>query len=122
MSAIVFDHFIWVSWISISVSFTTLILGMLWKIKTPHVLSMARLSCMFIAIVALGMSSDIKHLNYIGICHALIATAIAVFATRHLKTKFAYLLFVPCSLIAIVIVFNLLHKNIGLELLGRWTQ
>ena len=74
----------------------------------------------YIAITALGMSSDIKHLHPIGFAHALIAVTIALVVVKSVKSGFAKLLFAPCGLMLIVMVFNLLHDGKGLEMFGRW--
>ncbi len=120
MSDFIFNNYIWFSWSVISVSFIALILGMLFTVKEGKIIQSVKALLVFLALVALGMSDNIKHLNLIGVAHALIAIVITFFAIKHFRTQVAYLLWVPCLLIVIVVVFNLLNSCIGLELLGRW--
>jgi NAD/NADP transhydrogenase beta subunit len=93
---------------------------MLFTVKEGKIIQSVKAVLVFLALVALGMSDNIKHLNLIGVAHALIAMIMTFFAIEHFRTKVAYLLWVPCLLIAIVVVFNLFNSGIGLELLGRW--
>jgi NAD/NADP transhydrogenase beta subunit len=120
MSDFIFNNYIWFSWSIISVSFAALILGMLFTVKERKIQQTVKAVLVFLALMALGMSDNIKHLNLIGFAHALIAIVITFFAIKHFRTQVAHLLWVPCLLIAIVVIFNLLNSGIGLELLGRW--
>jgi hypothetical protein len=76
----------------------------------------------YIAVVALGMSSDIKHPSPVGIAHALIAFAIAALVVRRLRVRAGWLLLVSCFFILVVVVFNLANDDFGLELMGRWNR
>jgi uncharacterized membrane protein YadS len=120
MSEFIFNNYIWFSWSVISVSFVALIPGMLYTVKEEKIRQTLKAVLVFIALTALGMSDNIKHLNLIGFAHFLIAVAITFFATKYFRTRVARLLWVPCLLILIVVIFNLLHSGIGLELFGRW--
>ncbi len=75
----------------------------------------------YIAIVALGMSGNIKHLSPIGFIHAATAFCIAWLAIRYYKNRISYLFLVPCFFIGVVILFNISSEERGLELMGRWT-
>ncbi len=120
MSDFIYNNFIWFSVSAISVSLIALIVGMLFTVKEEKTKQIAKAILVFLALVALGMSDNIKHLNFVGFAHALIAFVITFFATKHFRTQVAYLLWVPCLLIAILLIFNLLNTGIGLELFGRW--
>jgi len=104
----------------ISVSFVALIAGMLYTVKERKIKQTVKAILVFIALTALGMSENLKHLDLIGFAHFLIAVTITFFATKYFRTRVAHLLWVPCLLIIIVVIFNLFHSGIGLELLGRW--
>jgi hypothetical protein len=103
MSGFVFDHYVPVAQITIASILPLMLVA-------------------YIAVVALGMSSDIKHLSPIGIAHALIAFAIAVLAARRLSVRAGWLLLVPCLLMLVVVLFNLANDDVGLELMGRWNR
>lgn len=75
----------------------------------------------YIAIVALGMSGNIKHLSPVGFVHATTAFCIAWLAIRYYKNRISYLFIIPCFFIAVVIMFNISSEDRGLELMGRWT-
>lgn len=120
MSEFIFNNYIWFSWSMISVSFVALIAGMLYTVKERKIKQTVKAILVFIALTALGMSENLKHLDLIGFAHFLIAVTITFFATKYFRTRVAHLLWVPCLLIIIVVIFNLFHSGIGLELLGRW--
>lgn len=74
----------------------------------------------FVALVGLGMSRDISHLNLVGILHALTAICIAAICYKYVRNIYSSFLFVPCALIVFVVGFNLLNDDVGLTLMGRW--
>ena len=122
MSSFVFEHYVGVAQITIAVALPLMLVAVLITRKTGRLRAAAVALVAYIATVALGMSSDIKHLTPIGIAHALIAFAIAAMAARHLQVRAGWLLLIPCFFIFVVVVFNLLNEGIGLELMGRWNR
>lgn len=122
MSSVVFDHYVPVAQITIAGALPLMLVAVLITRKTGRLGAAALALVAYLAIVALGMSSDIKHLSPIGIAHALIAFAIAVFVARQLKVRAGWLLLVPCLFILVVVLFNLANEDIGLELMGRWNR
>jgi len=76
----------------------------------------------YLSLVALGMSEDIKHLSFIGLIHAATAIIIAALAIKHYQNRVSYILLVPCLFMGIVIIFNIFSEGRGLELMGRWTS
>lgn len=122
MKDLIFEHYFHISTPVILTGWLLVAFGMLvwpsgnrWKDALLAVV-------IYIAIVALGMSGNIKHLSPIGIAHALIAFWIAWLAIRHYQNRTAYLFLVPCCFILIVIGFNLVAESRGLELMGRWSK
>lgn len=122
MSSFVFEHYVGVAQITIASALPLMLVAVLITRKTGRLRAATVALVAYIAIVALGMSSDIKHLTPIGIAHALIAFAIAAMAARHLQVRAGWLLLIPCFFIFVVVVFNLLNEGIGLELMGRWNR
>ena len=122
MSDFLFEHYVSVAQISIAATLPVMLVAVLVARKTARLRSAALAFIAYLAVVALGMSGDIKHLSLIGVAHALIAFAIAGIAARHLAVRAGYLLYVPCLFITVVVLFNLANQDIGLELMGRWTQ
>ncbi|WP_042144604.1 MULTISPECIES: hypothetical protein [unclassified Pseudoalteromonas] len=121
MSEIIFDNYIWFSWSIIITSLFVLVIAVYLQSENNKLAESGKAFCIFCALVALGMSGDIKHLNINGVFHLLIAFSIAWFSVRKYKSQISYLFYAPCVLILIVIAFNFSHLNIGLELLGRWS-
>jgi hypothetical protein len=118
----IFESYFYVSSVTILAALLVLVLGMLfwpagnrWKDTGLAVL-------IYIAIVALGMSGNIKHISPIGMVHALIAFMIAWLAIRHYGNRVSYIFLIPCFLMVVVIVFNLSSEGRGLELMGRWVD
>ena len=122
MSDFVFDHYVGVAQITIACVLPLTLVAVVLTRKTGKLQATALALVAYLAIVALGMSSDIRHLSPIGIAHALIAFAIAVLVARQLKVHAGWLLLVPCLFILVVVLFNLANEDIGLELMGRWNR
>ncbi|MGK7295488.1 MAG: hypothetical protein ACNS61_06610 [Candidatus Wenzhouxiangella sp. M2_3B_020] len=122
MSSFVFEHYIGVSQIAIAVALPLTLVTALVAGKGGRLKAVAVAFTAYLAIVALGMSSDIKHLSLIGAAHAAIAFVIAGATARHLGLRAAWPLLVPCLFIAVVMIFNVAHDGMGLELMGRWNQ
>jgi hypothetical protein len=122
VSGFVFDHYVPVAQITIASILPLMLVAVLITRKTGRLRACALAFVAYIAVVALGMSSDIKHLSPIGIAHALIAFAIAVLAARRLSVRAGWLLLVPCLLMLVVVLFNLANDDVGLELMGRWNR
>lgn len=122
MSDFIFNHYVMVAQLTIATALPLMLVAVLVTRKTDRLRAAALALIAYIAIVALGMSNDIKHLTLIGIAHALIALAIAVMVARHLRTRAGWLLLTPCLFIIIVVGFNLSNDGIGLELMGRWNR
>ena len=74
------------------------------------------------AVTALGMSSDIKHLSFIGLMHAAVAWGIIAWHIQQSPIMLARVLLVPGVLIVVVLLFNVYHTDVGLELFGRWAH
>lgn len=121
MSDFTFEHYVGVAQITIAGVLPLMLVAVLVTRKTGKIHAAAVALLAYIAIVALGMSDNIKHLSLIGIAHALIAFAIAALAARHLDVRAGWLLIVPCFFIVVVVLFNVVNEDIGLELMGRWT-
>lgn len=122
MKDFIFDYYFQVSSSLILSGLVLIGLGMLiwpagsrWKDSLFAVL-------IYIAIVALGMSGNIKHLSPVGVIHAITAFCIAWFGIRYYGNRVPYLLLVPCFFIFVVILFNISSEGRGLELMGRWTK
>lgn len=122
MSEFLFEHYVIASQIAIAGVLPVMLVAIAITRKTARLQAAAVAFIAYLAIVALGMSSDIKHLTLIGVVHALIAFAIAAFAARYLKVGAGWLLMVPCFFILVVVLFNLANEDIGLELMGRWNR
>jgi len=122
MSEFIFEHYVGVAQITI-VGVLPLMLCAILLTRTAGRLKAAAIALLaYLAIIALGMSGDIKHLSPIGLAHALIAFFIASMAARYLEVRAARLLWVPCVFIAVVILFNIANEGFGLELMGRWNR
>ena len=120
VSDLIFEHYVPVAQIAIIGALPLMLLAVLIT-RTDGRLKAAGLALVaYVAIVALGMSSDIKHLTPIGVGHALIAFTIAALAARRLRMRAGWLLIVPCFFILVVVFFNIANTGIGLELMGRW--
>jgi len=122
MNNFIFEHYVSVAQITIASVLPLMLVAVLATRKTGKLKAAALALIAYLAIVALGMSGNIKHLNLIGVAHALIAFAIAGLAARHLDVRAGWLLFVPCFFIVVVVLFNIVNDDIGLELLGRWNN
>jgi hypothetical protein len=120
MSEFVFNNYIWFSCSVISVSFITLVLGIAFTNNESRLKKSVKSGLVFISLIVLGMSSDIKNINYIGILHSVIAFTIAFYAVKSFGNKVAYCFWVPCLLMLVVIIFNYFNNGVGLELFGRW--
>ena len=118
----IFEYFFHVSSLTILAGMLFLVLGMLLWPASNRWKDAGLALVIYIAIVALGMSSNIKHISPVGMAHALIACAIAWLAIRHYGNRVSYLFLVPCFFMVVVIVFNLSSEGRGLELMGRWIQ
>jgi len=122
MKDLIFDYYFQVSSSSILSGLVLICIGMLiWPVGSRWKDSLFAV-LIYIAIVALGMSGNIKHLSLIGIVHAITAFCIAWLAIRYFANRVSYLLLVPCFFILVVILFNVSSEGRGLELMGRWTK
>ena len=122
MSDFIFEHYVGAAQITIAGVLPLMVLAVLVTRKTAKLQAAAVALLAYLAIVALGMSGNIKHLGLIGVGHALIAFAIALLAARHLDVRAGWLLLVPCFFIVVVVLFNIANEDIGLELTGRWNK
>lgn len=122
MNDFVFEHYVSVAQLTIALVLPLMLGAVLVTRKTGRLRAAAVALIAYLAIVALGMSGNIKHLSLIGVAHGLIAFAIAALAARHLEVRAGSLLFVPCFFIVVVVVFNLANEGMGLELMGRWND
>jgi len=122
ISDLIFEHYASVAQLAIAIALPLMLVAILVTRKTGKLRAAALALIAYVAVVALGMSSEIKHLSLIGFAHALIAFAIAVCAARHLNVRAAWVLLVPCFFIAVVVLFNIANQNMGLELMGRWNK
>ncbi len=120
ISDFIFKYYFVVSVATSGFAFVLMALGLLIHQKQQKLKTTLTMILAFMAIVALGMSNDIKHVNFVGCIHATIAFCIAIRFATSSKSAFAKLLYVPCGLIVIVLLFNMLHVGRGLELFGRW--
>lgn len=120
MNDFIFEHYVSAAQITIAGVLPIMLVAVLLTRKTGKLKVAAMALIAYLAIVALGMSGNIKHLSLIGFAHALIAFAIAGLAARQLDVRAGRLLFVPCFFIAVVLLFNIANDDIGLELMGRW--
>jgi len=120
MNDFIFEHYVSVAWPAIAIVLPLMLVAVLFTRRTGRLKAVAVALVTYLAIVVLGMSSDIKHLSLIGVAHALIAFGIAALAVEYLKVWAGWLLFVPCFFIAIVVIFNIVNQGMGLELMGRW--
>lgn len=122
MGDFIFEHYVSVAQLTIAGVLPLMLLAVLVTTKTGKLQAAAVALLAYLAIVALGMSGNIKHLSLIGVGHALIAFAIAFLAARQLEASAGWLLLVPCFFIAVVVLFNVANDGIGLELMGRWNN
>lgn len=122
MNDFIFEHYVAVAQITIACTLPLMLVAVLVTSKTGKIQSAGVALLAYLAIVALGMSGNIKHLSLIGVGHALIAFAIAALAARHLGVRAARLLLVPCFFILVVVLFNAANEGVGLELMGRWNN
>ena len=125
MNDFVFEHYVSVAQLTIALVLPLMLGAVLVTRKTGRLRAAAVALIAYLAIVALGMSGNIKHLSLIGVAHGLIAFAIAALAARHLEVRevrAGSLLFGPCFFIVVVVVFNLANEGMGLELMGRWND
>lgn len=120
MREFIFQHYVLFAQLAISLSLLLVLIGVGFNAKKDKIKRVTITFLSYLGIVSLGMSSDIKHLSYIGIAHGLIALTLAYSSVRYLALKSAYLLYVPCLFILLVVLFNLFNQNSGLELMGRW--
>lgn len=122
MNDFIFEHYAGVAQITIAGALPLMLVAVLVTRKTGKLQAAAMALVAYLAIVALGMSGNIKHLSLIGVAHALIAFAIAALAARHLDVRAGWLLAVPSFFILVVVLFNIANQDIGLELMGRWNN
>ncbi len=120
MSSFIFEHYVSVAPVMIAGTLPLMLAAVLITRKTGRLRAAALALVVYIAIVALGMSGDIKHLTPIGLAHALIAFSIAVLVARSLRVRAGWLFMVPCFFILVVVLFNIANEGMGLELMGRW--
>jgi len=121
MNDLFFEHYVSVASLVVSGGLALLIVGMLAFPAKRRVTDCFSSMAIYVAIVALGMSEDIKHLSLIGYIHAATAFVIVILAIRSYKNRASWLLAIPCLLILVVLVFNMANGQRGLELMGRWT-
>jgi len=120
MNDLLFEHYISIASIVVPGGLALLIVGMLAVSAKRRVIDCLSSMAIYVAIVALGMSEDIKHLSVIGYVHAATAFVIVILAIRQYKTRASWPLVIPCLLILVVLVFNMANEQRGLELMGRW--
>ncbi|QKK03053.1 MAG: hypothetical protein HND55_10615 [Pseudomonadota bacterium] len=118
----IFEHYVGVAQVTIASVLPLMLVAILVTRKTGRLQAAGLALVAYLAIVALGMSGNIKHLNLVGVVHALIAFAIAALVARHLDVRAAWLLAVPCVFIVVVVLFNMANEDLGLELMGRWNS
>jgi len=121
MNDFIFEHYVSVAQLTIASVLPMMLVAVLVTRKSGKLQAAGLALIAYLAIVALGMSGNIKHLSLIGFAHALIAFAIAGLAARPLHLRAGWLLFAPCFFIAVALVFNIANEDMGLELMGRWT-
>ena len=117
---VVFDYYMYVALPILAVSLLTMCLGLAFSPIEAKVKKVALAFFAFVALVGLGMSRDISHLNLVGILHALTAISIATICYKYFRSIYSTFQFVPCALIVFVVCFNLLNDDVGLTLMGRW--
>jgi len=122
MNDLLFEHYVPVAFAVVPGGLALLIAGMLVFPAKRRVIDGLTSTAIYVAVVALGMSEDIKHPSIIGYAHAATAFAIVALAIRSYKNRASWLLAIPCLLILIVLAFNTANEQRGLELMGRWTQ
>ena len=121
MSDFVFEHYFQFSLVTTCVAFFVMAVGLLFTVSEQKILKTSKAVATFLVLVALGMSANIKHVDLIGVSYAALSLVLAYLVIRRLENHFAYLLFIPCVLTIIVIMFNLVHSDRGLEYFGRWS-
>ncbi|WKE66435.1 hypothetical protein PVT67_04055 [Gallaecimonas kandeliae] len=57
-----------------------------------------------------------------GVLIILTAWSLAVMTARYIDSKYVRALYVPCILITFIYVFNVLHHNLGLNLISAWIR
>ena len=120
MNELLFNHYVSVAAVAVPGGLALLIVWMLVSPAKRRVIDCLSSIVIYLALVALGMSEDIKHLNAIGVAHAATAFGIAILAIRSYRNRASWLLAIPCLLILVVLVFNAANEGRGLELMGRW--
>jgi len=122
MNDLLFEHYVSIANVVVPGGLALLIVGMLVFPAKRRVIDCLSSVGIYAAVVALGMSEDIKHVSLIGFAHAATAFAIVILAIRSYKTRASWLLAIPCLLILIVLIFNIANEQRGLELMGRWNK
>jgi len=122
MNDLLFKHYVSIASIVVPGGLALLVTGMLVFPAKRRVIDCLSSMAIYVAIVALGMSEDIKHPSLIGYIHAATAFAIVILAIRSYKNRASWLLATPCLLILVVLAFNMVNEQRGLELMGRWTH
>lgn len=122
MNDLVFEHYVPIARVALVTGLLFLIVGMLVYPAKRRVIDCLSSSVLYVIVVALGMSANIKHLSVIGIAHAATAIGIVIIAIYTYKNRASWLLAIPIFLILVVLVFNLVNDQRGLELMGRWTS
>ena len=122
MSDLVFEHYVPIARVVLAVGLLLLVVGMLVYSSKRRVIDCLLSSVVYLIVVALGMSANIKHLSVIGFVHAATAIGIVVIAIHTYKNRASWLLAIPIFLILVVLVFNLFNDQRGLELMGRWER
>jgi len=120
MNDLLFEHYVSIAGFVVPGGLALLILGMLIYPAERRVIGCLSSMAIYVAVVALGMSEDIKHLSLIGFAHAATAFVMVILAVRLYKNRASWLLAIPCLLILVVLVFNIANEQRGLELMGRW--
>lgn len=122
MNAFIFDYYPWVALIVLPTTFCLLAIGLLITEKHLKLQQTIKTSCVYFSIIALGMSTNIKYLDLLGIIYTLFALSLAWIWIRKHNNKVLYLLAIPCTFLLCVVLFNLSNTASGLELFGRWQQ
>jgi len=122
MNDLLFEHYAPVASVVVPGGLVLLIVGMLVFPAKRRVIDCLSSMIIYLAVVALGMPANIKFLSVIGFVHAATAFGIVILAIRSYKNRASWLLAIPCLLILVVLVFNMVNEQRGLELMGRWTR
>lgn len=122
MNDLLFEHYVPIAITVVPAGLVLLTVGMLVFPAKRRVIDCLSSMLIYMVVVALGMSANIKFLSVIGYAHAATAFFIVILAIRSYKNRASWLLIIPCLLIFIVLIFNTVNEQRGLELMGRWTR